>query len=1087
MIEGNAMTLNPLRSSLLVATSTIVLSCAGIANASEGPVLADPSLINAAQSADDFAFDFAGSDYPGIITRDDIDPDVPAPGGSLDTSGINGIGQMVAWNGDGTVGLCTGTLINPRTVIFAAHCVNTRDDTAYGGNTGGTPIGFAFEDDALPSVRAWIRSGFQTVQDSAFYNAEAIWYDERSLDGGFLQADIAIATLDTPAFDIPTWAMLFTPLDGQEHVTVTGYGGRGTNASGNLGIDFRRRTAENYVSLLGSRRDVNAFLFGSSDTYEQNLYFTSFSDPSGEFDDTAGKFDFGIFGDNDVALPREGTTAGGDSGGPLILDEKYQRDVILGVLSGGTRFFEEQSFDGYGTLSFYQPLHAYWQVIVENNPYVYATTQGRIGKWTDPRHWVQAMDPNYVVGLDGKLLSRLPDAPGAENSGEGAKWGDVCFLDDCLDLDQAPVVGATGKQYFVKGGPGSKNFVPNNVTADPTRGIRARYYDVTLNQGTTTLSGADITIDRLTIDGSAKLDIARRASLSTNGDFTQFSGWTNVDGVLDTGEAFLLTGLLTGGGTFRAPFLTSVNSVIDPGGRTKTGTLTIDGDAILASGTTLVIDVEKRSSDLLAVTGTLSLSDPDDASAPGATLFMRTSGSFPRFGQTFTVATADGGVEGTFGNVLAQLGVLRPELNYGETEITATLQALSFNSALAGTSTTATAAAFANALDRLRAGSYQSLSNLYGMVDLMEGATLASTLDALAPQTMTFGQQLQERQSRALFGTVTNRLSMMGGASNGRMTVTGAPGFAFAQPGTAAYEQARRGFAGLTPGQQGAQKLPENFSGFVTGGVITAGNSASASASEVDGARSNYFGMGVEHSLSERFSFGVGVGYANGMNRGNGDQASSRMSQMALYGAYALGGGAYLGLAGNLERMELETGRRGFGGDAGQPSMLGVQDATRMTALAEAGVNVGLTKGLMVTPRVQLGYSRNALSGMQETGGDAALAFDKLTTNRVDTRLGAKFSGTQAIGNGWSITPQFEADYIHVLDGADAGMTVRFAAADYIPIALPLAGGDTSWGELKGGLSIGNNIVTFGAGVETAFGRDAMRYDRAMADISIRF
>ncbi|MGE2808680.1 hypothetical protein, partial [Escherichia coli] len=75
-----------------------------------------------------------------------------------------------------------------------------------------------------------------------------------------------------------------------------------------------------------------------------------------------------------------------------------------------------------------------------NNPYRYAQTKTGDGLWTDASHWVTALDPNYQIIVDGKLVNGVPTTTGAGIAGDANKFGQICDqepgfgIDVCLDI-----------------------------------------------------------------------------------------------------------------------------------------------------------------------------------------------------------------------------------------------------------------------------------------------------------------------------------------------------------------------------------------------------------------------------------------------------------------------------------------------------------------------------------------------------------------------------------------------------------------------------------------------------------------------------
>ncbi|MEH6756492.1 MAG: autotransporter domain-containing protein [Parasphingorhabdus sp.] len=1044
---------------------------------------------------------------PHIVIRDDLTLNDPPPGGILDNIvDVTGVGQMTVRSNQNTtsLGLCTGTLINPRTVIFAAHCVNDQAANSYGFATGGTAIAFGFSANNLPAVRRWVGldGGIANQTDLGFniYNVEQVWYDERSLATGFLEADVALATLDTHADGVPTWTMLFSPLTAETHGIINGYGARGLGPNGsNLGIDFRRRIAENMISSASSLNDRNNFLFGPDDYgLPQTLYNTDFDSPAGQdaFDDTNGMFDFDLY--DGAALPREGTTAGGDSGSALVADELFDTPVITAVLSGGSRFFGNnpadpltyQPFSSYGTQSFYQPLYLFWDQIVANNSYVYASSRSGTRNWLNPNHWVQDMDPNYGISVDGELVNALPgfEAPGV--TGDTPKFGNLCFLDDCIDLSTLSVEldEGTPNSVYIEGGPGSLNFVPNNIVADPSADIRARYYEVTLAANGTTRLRDDVTIDRLNIEGAARLDILRRGNLKVWGDYTQTGGWLDLRGSLTTGEAFLGTGLLTGDGFFDPTYLTSVNGTIAPGQDFgDTGTLTIAGDVILASGTLSIFDVGRYGNDKLAVIG-----DDDNLgviSLGGTAAVINAFGrGSARYGQTFQIITAEGGVENSFDDVVGRIGILYPELIYGPNNVTARMRALRFSDFFNSHGiTNPFSLAFGNALDSARGSSYTDLSNVYGLIDVMEAGELNATFQSLSASQAGRTTTLDEKQSRSMRTLVSDRLSLLGTEQGGagKIRIIGAPEVLDSRQQLTGSTASQISFAkNYQSSNWNAVRLPENISGFMSVGYNR--SSLAFSGDNVGATQGSWhIAMGLEFGLNDRTTFGTAFGYADGIQEVGGSVANVQTNQASVYGNYRLGGNFYVGGQASMSHSRIDSNSRITGG-------LSV-NSLNTTSLAfaseiEAGYNVDVD-GLMLTPRASIGYSSYNVNGFRDSAGSLGMAVDEINRSGLEAKVGLKLSGStkMAFVSGWSFQPEMKLDYINRISGNDTDFRLRFLDADNLPFALPIGLQDASYGEMKGGFNFTNGALSFGAAVESRLGQQLYRDDRAMVNMAMRF
>lgn len=224
-------------------------------------------------------------------------------------SGFSSVVQVT--NGGG---VCSGAVISATAILTAQHCT-------FGAAAGSLGVRFDQNGDGVFDQTNGVTFKFELDATNVL------------LDG----TDMAILTIGGV---LPGWATPFELYAGDpfaELVTMVGFGDRGVG-SVQFGTGVRW-AAENIVDAVG------AAPFGGGGT--ANIISTDFDDG------TVGSNTLSGLGSSATPLAREGTTAGGDSGGPLLINRGGSY-LIGGVLSGGTN-----NNSGFGDVSWWTGISMY--------------------------------------------------------------------------------------------------------------------------------------------------------------------------------------------------------------------------------------------------------------------------------------------------------------------------------------------------------------------------------------------------------------------------------------------------------------------------------------------------------------------------------------------------------------------------------------------------------------------------------------------------------------------------------------------------------------------------------------------------------
>ncbi len=266
--------------------------------------------------------------------------------------------------------------------------------------------------------------------------------------------------------------------------------------------------------------------------------------------------------------------------------------------------------------------------------------------------------------------------------------------------------------------------------------------------------GGDVQTLGADIDGDGSIYVAAGDVVFT-GDSAGFAGATTVsggsllvDGTLGGSLSVRGYGLLGGTGTVGS-------TVVDAGGTISPGdggigTLTIDGDLTLESGSTYLYEASASSSDLISVTGSVTLN--------GGTLSLLGAGL-----QAFTsyeLFSATGNVSGVFDSVLSDYAFVDPIIDYASNSASLSLQRNDV--AFSEVSTSANQSAAANAVESLGAANV-----VYDAVAVLDAGEARQAFQQLAGDLHASVSSMTFDNSRFLRDIGIDRLRAIAGNVGG--------------------------------------------------------------------------------------------------------------------------------------------------------------------------------------------------------------------------------------------------------------------------------------------------------------------------------
>ena len=908
---------------------------------------------------------------------------------------------------------CTGTLINSRTILTAAHCVTSDgpNGSILISQTAGMNIAF----------------GSNTTTPAMAIAASALIPNATY---SFPAGDIALISLATPVTNVTpvTLAPAGTSVPKGASVTMVGYGGLGTGSNPPTGsgpIDGKRRVATTnlggYLALqnLPAGSDGSPLL-GLGNNGAQPVYTAQFRNPLSPANPD-------IYGLNALGIPvpvTEGGVAQGDSGGPLFYNDPKLGLVEIGTVIGGTQPGAGGLQNGYGETNAWTPTALFASWIAANNPLQIVTGNSGTFNWSNPAAWSGNVAPNNFQGIveNANLPLQQVTVP---------RYYQVTLQNPgTITVDINPTIDT---------------LTINNVAATlavPQTATLTSVTSTTLTAGALQLDGTHVT-PLLTLNGPSAL---------LTGHGTLQGSVASTAGVVAPGGSGAI-GQLTINGSYNQGAATIV-AVRLAGGTSDQ--LIVKGSAILSGGT-------------------LALSQlAGQTAVPGATYTVlsatQLSGSFATLSSGLGAALQPvAAVTGTGVTIsLAQTPFTTYATSPNTAGVAKSLTAIEARlpaAALASPAATSQGgmATLANQAGQAMppiTSSVVAEAEATDELDTLSAAKLAAALNAIVPQGIYVQSDAARTAATVTADSIATRLGNLRSGIGGNDY----SGFAMVQQ-PIRLADARDMSQPRAPGVLPPPPLPENVGSFLTGTVVFGSGGQNGT--------NDFTTAGVTAGMDVRIGqtglVGLSLTYVNESSSGAGGlQANPQALLPVLYGSWSPGPfylDDYVGGGWNSTSMRRPV-------VVGFESGTARADASGTQILAGATAGLRYTDGaISYGPLLAFDYSHAWFSAINEVGaGDLAASVDPRGSTSARGSIGAR-ADYRITTDAGIFVPSLKASFTHDFGDQRDTATARLQAASDLPFGISGPGWTTNYATL--GASVATQLtrnVSAAASLQTYLG-----------------